>query len=617
MSTPVPKVAPYMTDKRGMQYGSSVPRQQSWDSVQALTDSMHKMNVRNSPVGKARQKPGSQSDSSSESAPVVTPVPAKDADSVNNLDSAKGQQPAQLHGSQYQLPHGAGGYPYRGINNPLAGGKSEEVLQVDYNLQPRHFIPSGMTSSPPSINNTPTSRPTAPGAFVPPGQNLLGNNLQGSVQNGPSNPALNGFYNQPGAGYPGVVPGGDNKAVQDIAAQIAVANALQGLNPAVTGPQQGPLNPAALAAAAAAAGYGNNPMLPNLYGNPLYAAAGGAPGAAPFYPGQEGMAAAVVNAVASLPPAAFQAALQHAGLGTYPLSGVGAPNQGGPSANNRKLNLYKTELCRSWEEKGTCRYGPKCQFAHGEDELKRVQRHPKYKTEICRTFWLSGSCPYGKRCCFIHTELPPGGAAPGVAEEKEITETRERAQSAGSDSEQQQTSMLARIKRNEATTPSPPTATATPQIANGPVNGVPNGRPSPAALRVDTKSLEQTVPKNSYPYTSNPAMPAPGLPIVTDVRVGRLSPVPATAGADFGRHAAARLEVVGVSPQSTQAQRPPQPGHLRSVSQNFASSAIEPNNGRSSPSLAHLRSDSWGANALIAPASAIEPPAKYNERKWA
>ncbi|KAF9648520.1 hypothetical protein BDM02DRAFT_3082669, partial [Thelephora ganbajun] len=63
---------------------------------------------------------------------------------------------------------------------------------------------------------------------------------------------------------------------------------------------------------------------------------------------------------------------------------------------------YKTELCRSWEEKGSCRYGSKCQFAHGEEELRKVPRHPKYKTEICRTFWVSGSCPYGKRCCFIH-----------------------------------------------------------------------------------------------------------------------------------------------------------------------------------------------------------------------
>ena len=57
--------------------------------------------------------------------------------------------------------------------------------------------------------------------------------------------------------------------------------------------------------------------------------------------------------------------------------GSGQQASGGPSANNRKLGLYKTELCRSWEEKGSCRYGPKCQFAHGEDEIRKVARHPK------------------------------------------------------------------------------------------------------------------------------------------------------------------------------------------------------------------------------------------------
>jgi hypothetical protein len=54
-----------------------------------------------------------------------------------------------------------------------------------------------------------------------------------------------------------------------------------------------------------------------------------------------------------------------------------AQTQPGPSANNRKLGLYKTELCRSWEEKGSCRYGAKCQFAHSENELRKVSRHPK------------------------------------------------------------------------------------------------------------------------------------------------------------------------------------------------------------------------------------------------
>jgi butyrate response factor 1 len=65
-------------------------------------------------------------------------------------------------------------------------------------------------------------------------------------------------------------------------------------------------------------------------------------------------------------------------------------------------SLYKTELCRSWEECGSCRYSVKCQFAHGREELRPVLRHPKYKTEICRTFAHHNACPYGSRCRFIH-----------------------------------------------------------------------------------------------------------------------------------------------------------------------------------------------------------------------
>ncbi|KAL6091559.1 hypothetical protein STEG23_025237 [Scotinomys teguina] len=63
---------------------------------------------------------------------------------------------------------------------------------------------------------------------------------------------------------------------------------------------------------------------------------------------------------------------------------------------------YKTELCRPFEESGICRYGQKCQFAHGSQELRTLSRHPKYKTEPCRTFHSSGFCPYGTRCHFIH-----------------------------------------------------------------------------------------------------------------------------------------------------------------------------------------------------------------------
>lgn len=63
---------------------------------------------------------------------------------------------------------------------------------------------------------------------------------------------------------------------------------------------------------------------------------------------------------------------------------------------------YKTELCRQFNENGDCKYGDKCQFAHGPIDLKDVNRHPKYKTDFCKTFHSKGFCPYGPRCHFLH-----------------------------------------------------------------------------------------------------------------------------------------------------------------------------------------------------------------------
>lgn len=71
-------------------------------------------------------------------------------------------------------------------------------------------------------------------------------------------------------------------------------------------------------------------------------------------------------------------------------------------AANINTSRYKTELCRPFEENGSCKYGDKCQFAHGAHELRNLVRHPKYKTELCRTFHTIGFCPYGPRCHFIH-----------------------------------------------------------------------------------------------------------------------------------------------------------------------------------------------------------------------
>ncbi|XP_018329864.1 mRNA decay activator protein ZFP36L2 isoform X2 [Agrilus planipennis] len=102
-----------------------------------------------------------------------------------------------------------------------------------------------------------------------------------------------------------------------------------------------------------------------------------------------------------------------------------APNAAALSAAAASVNTsrYKTELCRPFEEFGVCKYGDKCQFAHGAAELRTLARHPKYKTELCRTYHTVGFCPYGPRCHFVHnqdeairaTPTPAGTAAALIA----------------------------------------------------------------------------------------------------------------------------------------------------------------------------------------------------------
>ncbi|KAI5952228.1 hypothetical protein KGF54_003094 [Candida jiufengensis] len=66
--------------------------------------------------------------------------------------------------------------------------------------------------------------------------------------------------------------------------------------------------------------------------------------------------------------------------------------------------LYKTELCQAFMRMGVCPYGLKCQFAHGEQELKYVERPPKWRSKPCSNWSKFGSCRYGNRCCFKHSD---------------------------------------------------------------------------------------------------------------------------------------------------------------------------------------------------------------------
>ncbi|XP_042343097.1 mRNA decay activator protein ZFP36L1 [Plectropomus leopardus] len=115
-----------------------------------------------------------------------------------------------------------------------------------------------------------------------------------------------------------------------------------------------------------------------------------------------------------LPPPGFS-------ISNTSLSSITSPSASRPPASSPHISTrYKTELCRTYEESGTCKYGAKCQFAHGMDELRGLSRHPKYKTEPCRTFHTIGFCPYGARCHFIHNadELLTGNAGAPAQKQK-------------------------------------------------------------------------------------------------------------------------------------------------------------------------------------------------------
>ena len=70
---------------------------------------------------------------------------------------------------------------------------------------------------------------------------------------------------------------------------------------------------------------------------------------------------------------------------------------------------FKTILCKNFE-KGNCKFGDKCLFAHGSEELRETKRTtnknrgPLYKTMLCKNFEQGGECKHGNRCLFAHGE---------------------------------------------------------------------------------------------------------------------------------------------------------------------------------------------------------------------
>ncbi|KAI7902453.1 uncharacterized protein BX663DRAFT_76035 [Cokeromyces recurvatus] len=83
--------------------------------------------------------------------------------------------------------------------------------------------------------------------------------------------------------------------------------------------------------------------------------------------------------------------------------------------------LYKTRLCERFELEGSCPYGTKCNFAHGVNELRgrtdlqqqsNLQKEDRnemfenqlFKTKLCEKYMRDKFCQYGPKCHFAHGE---------------------------------------------------------------------------------------------------------------------------------------------------------------------------------------------------------------------
>ncbi|KII93382.1 hypothetical protein PLICRDRAFT_26628 [Plicaturopsis crispa FD-325 SS-3] len=526
-------------------------------------------------------------------------------------------------------------YDYRSghATGPTPSG---DELQVDYNIQQRNYNP------------------------LAPGQQNVGGGAPAFVPGRPANIAPSLPYRQPARGFApqGLLPSptnlgypvghtphlslGNTQQLYD----MMLAPPHEGHHPAVTrvqqqhnvfraGHQHSASDPSNIRDATAMALLSGNMQAFGPPGPGMFGPAMGPPQAMSLYANQ------FYGAREGYPPDMPMARLQSPYTGQYavvPQSmgmdiamggpglqvGSGSPTGNGPSANNRKLGLYKTELCRSWEEKGTCRYGAKCQFAHGEEELRKVARHPKYKTEICRTFWVSGSCPYGKRCCFIHTELPASGAPPGAdgAPPPPQVDGRARSMSTNSDPDAS-ISLLARIsaRRSQDMTAGTGTNNNTPVDMSPPSNGFQfNARPPTGSLRVDTSALDKASVKqnkSAYPsFASNN-----GLMLPNQEQASAKSPAPVTAGPDLGRYNNSRVDIVGYNQQQRLHNKTPSNGSNVNANYNtspnvsiqsaFPHSSNENSLSGSSVGRGHARSGSAGNWGSIARGSHLAAPSPY------
>jgi len=63
----------------------------------------------------------------------------------------------------------------------------------------------------------------------------------------------------------------------------------------------------------------------------------------------------------------------------------------------------KKFMCQHFQSEGVCKFGRRCNFAHGPEELMEAPKHNRSKFAYCREF-PKGTCKHGDWCHFAHSE---------------------------------------------------------------------------------------------------------------------------------------------------------------------------------------------------------------------
>jgi len=82
-------------------------------------------------------------------------------------------------------------------------------------------------------------------------------------------------------------------------------------------------------------------------------------------------------------------------------------NPNTPKSAKPDPQLYKTELCRSFNRTGYCRYGLKCQFAHGIHELRPSPRLLNQAMGVNGSFESPVSSPWDDLVVLGDSKLHP------------------------------------------------------------------------------------------------------------------------------------------------------------------------------------------------------------------